>query len=44
MPTIILDGTATLLSAAKSALVAITSTGVLYSWYDSIPDYAAFLS
>jgi len=32
MPTIILEGTATLLSAAKSALVAITSTGMLYSW------------
>ncbi|KAI9513373.1 histone transcription regulator 1 [Russula earlei] len=32
MPTLILDGTATLLSAAKSALVVITSTGVLYSW------------
>jgi len=32
MSTLTLDGTATLLSAAKSTLVAITSTGVLYSW------------
>jgi len=39
MSTLTLDGTATLLSAAKSTLVAITSTGVLYSWYDTIWDY-----
>jgi protein HIRA/HIR1 len=32
MPTLTLDGTATLLSAAKSSLVAITSNGMLYSW------------
>jgi len=32
MPTLTLGGIATLLSAAKSTLVAITSTGMLYSW------------
>ncbi|KAI0280436.1 WD40 repeat-like protein [Russula aff. rugulosa BPL654] len=32
MPTLTLDGTPTFLSAAKSSLVAITSTGILYSW------------
>ncbi|KAI0305176.1 WD40-repeat-containing domain protein [Multifurca ochricompacta] len=32
MPTITLDGTASFLSGAKFALVAMTCTGVLYSW------------
>ncbi|KAH9977687.1 WD40-repeat-containing domain protein [Lactifluus volemus] len=32
MPTLTLDGTASFLSGAKSALIAITSAGMLYSW------------
>jgi protein HIRA/HIR1 len=43
MSTLTLDGTATLLSAAKSTLVAITSTGVLYSWYGLILNYSAYI-
>lgn len=43
MPTLALDGTATLLSTAKSTLVVITSTGVLYSWYDLIWNYCTFI-
>lgn len=39
MSTLTLDGAATLLSAARSTLVAITSTGMLYSWYGAISNH-----
>lgn len=40
MSTLTLGGTATLLSATKYTLVAITSTGMLYSWYDAVSNYS----
>jgi protein HIRA/HIR1 len=43
MPTLTLDGTPTFLSAAKSSLVAITSTGILYSWYESNQTSSTFM-